>query len=72
MEQLQRLWRREFVFENGGDRILFRYYDKDEATGEWQLIEEAAEVQGESDDIHWIRQPLTGSGGLLMKDLYME
>ncbi|KAI1389239.1 uncharacterized protein F4822DRAFT_437552 [Hypoxylon trugodes] len=72
MEQLQRLWRREFVFEDGGDRILFRYYDKDKVTGEWELIEEVVEVREDAEDIHWKRQPLTGSGGLLMKDLYVE
>ncbi|KAI1764434.1 hypothetical protein GGR53DRAFT_520378 [Hypoxylon sp. FL1150] len=56
-EQLQHLWRREFVFENGADRILFRYFDKDEVAGGWQLIEETAEVRGKSDDIDWKRQP---------------
>ncbi|OTB05177.1 hypothetical protein M426DRAFT_140438 [Hypoxylon sp. CI-4A] len=69
-EQWQRLWRREFIFEDGGDRIVFRYVDKDEVTGEWNLIEEATELPEESDEVHWQRQPLTGSGGLLMVDLY--
>lgn len=68
-EQWERLWRREFVFEDSGNRILFRYFDKDE--GEWKLVEEVAEVQGDSEDVHWKRQPLTGSGGLLMVDLYV-
>ncbi|KAH9989884.1 hypothetical protein F4779DRAFT_259484 [Xylariaceae sp. FL0662B] len=68
-EQWQRLWRREYVFENGGDRIVFRYLDKDTVTGRWQLVEEAAEVRGNSEDVHWERQPLTSSGKLLIGEL---
>lgn len=69
-EQWQRLWRREFIFEDGGDRIIFRYQDKDEITGEWQLVEDAAEIRGDSEEFHWQRQPLTGSDGLLMLYIY--
>ncbi|EOD50565.1 putative c6 zinc finger domain-containing protein [Neofusicoccum parvum UCRNP2] len=69
-EQWQRLWRREFVFEDGGERIVFRYLERDGVTGQWQSVEEAAEVQAESEDVCWKRQPLIGSGGLLMADLY--
>ncbi|KAI0172631.1 hypothetical protein GGR52DRAFT_416029 [Hypoxylon sp. FL1284] len=71
-DQLRRLWRREFVFEDSGDRIMFRYLDKDEVDGEWKLVEEVAELQGDSEDVHWVRQPVTGSGGLLMNDLYFN
>ncbi|KAL7621067.1 hypothetical protein AAE478_008379 [Parahypoxylon ruwenzoriense] len=70
VQQWRRLWRREFVFEDCGDRIVLRYLDKDQQTGEWQLVEEMAEIREQSDDVRWIRQPLTGSGGLLMVDLY--
>ncbi|KAI0385121.1 hypothetical protein F5Y04DRAFT_277187 [Hypomontagnella monticulosa] len=70
-EQWRRLWHREFVFEDGGERIMLRYLDKDEATGKWQLVEELAEVREGSDDVEWKRQPLTGSGGPLMTDLYI-
>ncbi|KAH6891515.1 hypothetical protein B0T10DRAFT_313501 [Thelonectria olida] len=72
MEQWQRLWRRDFVFEEGGDCILFRYLEKDEATGKWELVEETAKVPGKSEDIDWKRQPLTGSGGMLMGDLHSD
>jgi hypothetical protein len=34
-EQLQWLWRREFVFEDCGDRAVFRYIGKDEAAKTW-------------------------------------
>ncbi|KAF2147070.1 uncharacterized protein K452DRAFT_323293 [Aplosporella prunicola CBS 121167] len=70
LEQWQRLWRREFVFEDGGDRIVFRYLGKNEITGVWELVEEAADVQRTSEDVQWKRQPLIGSGGPLMIDLY--
>ncbi|KAM5341460.1 hypothetical protein ACJ41O_014491 [Fusarium nematophilum] len=69
-EQWQRLWRREFVFEDGGDRILLRYLEKDTATEQWQLVEEAAEVREDPEQVHWVRQPITGASGLLMLDLY--
>ncbi|KAK8071496.1 hypothetical protein PG997_011699 [Apiospora hydei] len=45
-EQWRRLVRREFVFEDGGDRILFRFLARDEASGEWKLVEEVADVSG--------------------------
>lgn len=69
-EQWRRLMRRESVFEDGGDRIVFRYLERDAATGEWVLVEEAAEVRGDPEDVCWVRQRLTGSGGPLMLDLY--
>lgn len=67
-EQWQRLWRREYVFEEGGDRIVFRYQDRSDATGDWQTVEEVAEI-GEEADINWTRRPLTGFGALTMGDL---
>ncbi|KAK7947155.1 uncharacterized protein PG986_011476 [Apiospora aurea] len=45
-EQWRRLVRREFVFEDGGDRILFRFLARDKASGEWKLVEEVADVSG--------------------------
>lgn len=68
-EQLHRLWRREFVFEDGGDRILFRYMDKDEAANTWQLVEEVGSIHGEAGDVNWKRQPLSGSGRPLVADI---
>ncbi|CAI7637487.1 unnamed protein product [Penicillium bialowiezense] len=68
-EQWQRLWRREYVFEDGGNRIVFRYQEKSDATGSWQMVEEVAQVAGETDSIIWTRRPLTGFGALTMGDL---
>lgn len=71
-EQWQRLWRREFVFEDGGGRVLFRYMDKSEVTGEWDLVEDTAEIRGDSEEVNWSRHaPVGGSGGLLMVDLHI-
>lgn len=66
LEQWRRLWRREYLFEDGGTRVIFRYLEKDEPTGEWQLVEETAEIRADSDDVRWERQPLTDDGKLLM------
>ncbi|KAH8674335.1 hypothetical protein BX600DRAFT_457441 [Xylariales sp. PMI_506] len=68
-EQWKRLLRREFVFEDGGGRILLRYLEKNAVTKVWDLVEEAANVQGEA-EVCWKRQPLTGAGSLLMAELY--
>ncbi len=68
-EQWRRLWRREYVFEDGGNRIVFRYQDKHDATGKWQMVEEVAEVGGNWDAVNWVRRPLTGFGALMMGDL---
>lgn len=65
LQQWRRLWRREYVFEDGGARVIFRYLEKDHA-GEWQLVEEVANIQADSDDVDWTRQPLTNDGKLLM------
>lgn len=67
-EQWERLWRREYLFENGGDRIIFCYLDKDETTGEWNMVEETADVKGEPENVSWQRRPLTTSGQLLIGD----
>ncbi|KAE9373088.1 hypothetical protein N431DRAFT_438461 [Stipitochalara longipes BDJ] len=69
-EQLQRLWRRHFIFEDGGDRAVFWYMSKDETTRTWQLVEEAADVRGEAENVDWKRQPLRGSGRPLRADYY--
>ncbi|GKT47242.1 putative transcriptional regulatory protein [Colletotrichum spaethianum] len=69
-EQWRRLWRREFLFEDGGDRVVLRYLVKDESTGAWHLVEELAEIQGEGDAVQWTPRPITGHGGLLVIDLY--
>lgn len=68
-EQWQRLWRREYVFEEGGNQIVFRYQDRHGATGDWQTVEEVAKIAGPTDTIYWRRRPLTGFGALTMGDL---
>lgn len=69
LQQWRRLWRREYVFEDGGARVIFRYLEKDAPTGEWQLVEEAAEIRADSDHVRWERQPLTNDGKLLMGNM---
>ncbi|KAJ4253444.1 hypothetical protein NW762_010602 [Fusarium torreyae] len=69
-EQWWRLRGREFVFEDCGNRILLRYLDKNQETGSWQVVEEVAEVKTEFETVKWVRQPLSGSGGLLLQELY--
>jgi hypothetical protein len=69
-EQLYRLIRREFIFEDYGDRIVIRYMNRDESTGVYHVVEEAADIVGGfNTEVQWKRQPLTGDGGLLMKDV---
>lgn len=69
LEQWRRLWRREYAIEDGGSRVLLRYLEQDVSTGEWELVEESAEIPTDSDEVHWERQPLTNDGKLLMGDL---
>ncbi|TEA20781.1 hypothetical protein C8034_v005886 [Colletotrichum sidae] len=69
-EQWRRLWRREFVFEDGGDRVILRYLDWDEGAQEWRLVEEAADVRGDGEDAEWKQRPVSGCGGLLMVELF--
>ena len=72
-EQWQRLWRREFVFEDGGDHVVFRYMAKNEAAGTWHLVEDTAEIRADSEEVSWSRHaPVGGSGGLLMVDLHVQ
>ena len=68
-EQWQRLWRREYVFEDGGNGIVFRYQEKSDVTGFWQMVEEVTQVQGKINTMIWTRRPLTGFGALTMGDL---
>ncbi|KAI1034246.1 hypothetical protein LB503_012574 [Fusarium chuoi] len=69
IEQWHRLLRREYLFEEGGDRVIFCYLEKDETTGEWQLVEETAEVKGELDAIEWKRRPPSAAGRPLLGDI---
>ncbi|KAK2021949.1 C6 zinc finger domain-containing protein [Colletotrichum zoysiae] len=64
-EQWRRLCRREFVFEDAGETIIFRSLKKDGATGEWELVEEAAEFKGEAEGLEWKTRPLSGPGFMM-------
>lgn len=66
-EQWRRLWRREYVFEDGGERVLFRFLEMDRE-GRWTLIEEVARLEKDLDNVKWKRQHL-GSGKLLLPQL---
>ncbi|TPX17517.1 uncharacterized protein E0L32_003160 [Thyridium curvatum] len=69
-QQWERLWRREFAFENGGDRVLFRYLVKDEAEAKWVLVEEWCDTRGKSDNVVWHRQMVHGEVRLLSSSLF--
>ena len=74
-EQWRRLWRREFVFEDGGRGIVLRYLelgpDGETEGEEWRLVEEVARVGAECEEVRWVRRGVTASkSGLLMGDLY--
>ncbi|KAG8672424.1 hypothetical protein FPOAC2_05811 [Fusarium poae] len=68
-EQWRRLLRREYLFEEGGQRIVFCFLDKDPVNGEWGLVEETAEVKGDLDAVQWHRRPLSAAGKPLMGDI---
>ena len=71
-DQWRRLWHREVVFEDGGDRIVFRYMEKDRETGKWVLVEETADVgKVPTAEVVWNRRPPFRAGKLLMGDLLM-
>ncbi|KAF5022640.1 hypothetical protein F66182_5316 [Fusarium sp. NRRL 66182] len=69
LEQWHRLLRREYLFEEGCDRVVFCFLDRNVVTGEWQLVEETAAVEGDLDAVQWERRPLTASGKLLTVDV---
>lgn len=69
-EQLRRLWRREFIFEDGGDRVVFRYMNKDEVAQTWYLVEEVADVQSDIENMEWTRRVPSASVVPLIIDLY--
>ncbi|KAM0350552.1 hypothetical protein ACHAPU_003035 [Fusarium lateritium] len=68
LEQWHRLLRREYLFEQGGDRIVLCFLDKDPNSGEWQLVEETAEVKGDIEAVQWKRRPLSAAGKPLFSD----
>ncbi|GJC85526.1 hypothetical protein ColLi_08364 [Colletotrichum liriopes] len=64
-EQWRRLCRREFIFEDAGETIIFRSLKKNKATGMWDLVEEAAEFKGEVEGLEWKTRPLSGTGFIM-------
>ncbi|KAK1574402.1 C6 zinc finger domain-containing protein [Colletotrichum navitas] len=64
-EQWRRLCRREFVFEDAGETIIFRSLKKDGATGKWDLVEEAAEFKGKAEGLEWKTRPLSVPGFMM-------
>ncbi|KPM34494.1 hypothetical protein AK830_g12080 [Neonectria ditissima] len=65
-EQWLRLRRRELVFEDLGTNIIFRSAQKNQATDEWELVEEvAAFMVGPDDRLDWHRQPISASASIL-------
>ncbi|KAI3573650.1 hypothetical protein IWW34DRAFT_706575 [Fusarium oxysporum f. sp. albedinis] len=69
LEQWHRLLRREYLFEEGGDRVVLCFLDKDAVTGEWKLVEETAEVKGDLDAVEFKRRPLSAAGRPLLGDV---
>ncbi|KAI8675530.1 Zn(2)-C6 fungal-type domain-containing protein [Fusarium keratoplasticum] len=65
-EQWLRLRRREIVFEDLGTNIIFRSAQKNPATGEWELVEEASAFLVRPDGLlDWHRQPVSDSASIL-------
>ncbi|KIL86072.1 hypothetical protein FAVG1_10466 [Fusarium avenaceum] len=65
-EQWLRLRRRELVFEDLGMNIIFRYAEKSQVTGEWELVEEVAAFMVSDDgQLDWHRQPISESVSIL-------
>ncbi|KAI6749695.1 hypothetical protein HG530_015109 [Fusarium avenaceum] len=69
LEQWHRLLRREYLFEEGGGRVVLCFLDKDADTGEWELVEETAEVKGDLEAVQWQRRPLSAGGKPLLGDV---
>lgn len=69
LEQWRRLLRREYLFEEGGQRIVFCFLDRDSVTGEWGLVEQIAEVKGDLDAVQWHSRPLSAAGKPLLGDM---
>ncbi|KAF0315291.1 C6 zinc finger domain-containing protein [Colletotrichum asianum] len=64
-EQWRRLCRREFIFEDAGETIIFRSLKKNHTTGEWDLVEETADFRGEVEGLVWKERPLSGQGFIM-------
>lgn len=73
VQQWRRLWRREYIFEDAGNRVLFRFMDRDPVQEDkWVLVEEVADLTEGTDEIVWRRQPLTGSGKRMLAAIMLD
>lgn len=68
-EQWVRLWRREIVFEEAGERVRFRYLEKDKITGVWRPVDALAKVAENPEDTVWERRVVDEPGKTIMEDL---
>jgi hypothetical protein len=60
------LRRREVVFEDFGTNIIYRCAEPDATTGQWVMVEEAADFMVQEDGtLRWQRQPLSDSASIL-------
>lgn len=60
------LRRREVVFEDFGTNIIYRCAEPDATTGQWAMVEEAADFMVQEDGtLRWQRQPLSDSASIL-------
>ncbi|VUC31453.1 unnamed protein product [Clonostachys rosea] len=66
--QWQRLWRREYYLEDGGERVIFRFLEKHPESDQWVLVEEVGEFEDQGVNAKWTRQPNPQSGRLLVQD----
>uniref|UniRef100_A0A8H7K355 Uncharacterized protein n=1 Tax=Bionectria ochroleuca TaxID=29856 RepID=A0A8H7K355_BIOOC len=66
--QWQRLWRREYYLEDGGERVVFRFLEKELELDQWILVEEVGEFQDEEVCAKWTRQLNPRSGRLLVQE----
>ncbi|PHH91943.1 hypothetical protein CDD83_9659 [Cordyceps sp. RAO-2017] len=65
-ERWLRLRRRELVFEDFGTSIIYRSSQKDPLTGQWELVEEAADFNVQPDGtLGWRRVPISDSASIL-------
>lgn len=69
LEQWLRLWRREHIFEDAGNRVVLRFMDKNADTGRWELVEESAVMKDDVKDMEWKRQPLAGKGRFMIGNI---
>ncbi|CAI6094590.1 unnamed protein product [Clonostachys chloroleuca] len=66
--QWQRLWRREYYLEDGGERVVLRFLEKELELDQWILVEEVGEFPDKEACAKWTRQLNPPSGRLLVQE----